>query len=166
MMNKKSCCFVIIVVGCVAAALFAQTATDPRAQIASMKWLAGSWEKPMSAGAYRAYYTTPDGGQVISYSELVKDGEATFYEFELCRIENGEVVFNAFPRGQKATPMTLTKCDPQARRVVFENPKKDFPTRIEYHRMADDRLIIRLTDPHNNSEKLEVYDLKRILPDP
>ena len=120
----------------------------------------------MSGGIYRAYYTTPEGGKIISYNELAKDGKAAFYEFELFRIEEENVVFNPFPRGRKATALTLTECDPQSRRVVFENPAKDFPTRIEYHRIADDRLVIRLTDPHNESEQMQLYDLKRASENP
>jgi hypothetical protein len=144
-----------------AATLVAQTESNPNEQIASMKWIAGTWEGPMWGGTFRAYYTTPEGGKVISYNELIKDGQPSFYEFELFQVENGKVVFNPFPRGKKLAPVPLTECDPGEMRVVFEKPDKDFPTRIEYHRQAPDRLVITLTDPHNKSDKTQVFDLSR-----
>jgi Domain of unknown function (DUF6265) len=145
-----------------AVTLAAQSKNNPHAQIASMDWIAGSWEGPIMGGTFRAYYTTPEGGKVISYNELIKDGKTAFYEFELFRVEDGKVVFNPFPGGKKVTPLTLTECVPAEMRVAFENPNKDFPTRIEYHRVAPDRLVITLADPHNKSDKTQVYDLRRV----
>jgi hypothetical protein len=84
-----------------------------------------------------------------------------FHEFEVFEVQDGKVRFLAFPRGKPATPMTLTLCDARAKKAVFENPDKDFTTRIVYHRVAADRLVITLSDPHHNSDKVEVFDLKR-----
>ena len=43
--------------------------------------------------------------------------------------------------------------------AVFENPKKDFPARITFHRTAPDRLLITLSEIAG--EKRRVFDLKR-----
>jgi len=134
---------------------------SPDDQIAKMAWLAGDWEGPMWGGIFHAYYCTPEGGKIISYNTLRKDGKIDFYEFEVFEIESGKVMFRPFPRGTPATPLTLVKSDVRARQATFENPDKDFPTRITYHRKSDDRLVITLSDPHNNSDKVQIFDLKR-----
>ncbi len=136
--------------------------TGPETQIKSLSWLAGDWEGAIWGGTFHAYYTAPQGGRVMSYNRLIKDGRQTYHEFEVFEIDRDTVVFRPFPRGKPATPMPLAVCDPGARRIVFEKPDKDFPTRIEYHRIADDRLVITLTDPHCESDKVETFDLKRV----
>ncbi len=139
------------------------TTAEPSAQqhIAAMTFLAGNWSGPMGGGTFHAYYTTPDGGKVISYSKLVKDGTVAFCEFEVFELDGDAVVLRPYPRGQPATPMKMAACKPSERQVIFENPDKDYPTRIVYHRSAEDRLAITLSDPHGGSAKTETFDLKR-----
>lgn len=155
----------VILVGTIIAIAAAGPADAPRGkdQIASMKWLAGNWEGPMWGGTFRAYYCTPEGGKVMSYNTLLKDGKITYYEFEVFELtDEGGVIFRPFPRGSSnATPLTLTECDAKARQVVFENKTKDYPTRIVYHRVADNRLVIKLSDPYGKTKKTETFDLRR-----
>ena len=62
------------------------------------------------------------------------------------------------PGGSCCLP--ITSLDAKAKKAVFENPKKDYPTRITYHRVADE-LTITLDDPHGKSDKSEVFKLNR-----
>jgi hypothetical protein len=131
-------------------------------QIAGMKWIAGTWSGPMWGGEFETWYCTPEGGKVISYSTLRKQGKLSFYEFEVFEVNSkGQVVFRPFPKGGAATPLILAEADASSRKVVFENKKKDFPTRITYHRVADDRLVITLSDPFGENKHEEVFDLRR-----
>ncbi len=134
---------------------------DGARTIESMRWLAGNWAGDMWGGRFAAYYTTPEGGKIISHSKLLRNNKTAFYEFELFEVREGKVQLSPFPRGKAAVGLTLTSCDAQARKAVFENPKKDYPTRIVYHREADDRLVITLTDPHGGSDKVERFALQR-----
>jgi len=131
-------------------------------RIAGMKWIAGTWRGAMWGGEFEAWYCTPDGGKVMSYNTLRKDGKVSYYEFEVFELDDkGRVVFRPFPRGRAATPLMLADADPAQRKMVFENKKKDFPTRIVYHLAADDRLVITLSDPFGDGKKEEVFDLRR-----
>jgi hypothetical protein len=151
----------VVAVAFCAAAGTAGDKPTPAGQLASMAWLAGDWEGRVWGGIFHAYYCTPQGGRIISYNTLRKDGAITYHEFEVFEVEGDKVVMRPFPRGKPATPLTLVTYDAQARRAVFENPDKDFPTRITYHRKSDDRLVITLSDPHNNSDQSEVSGLRR-----
>lgn len=133
-------------------------------QISSMAWIAGEWEGDMWGGKFRAYYCTPEGGKVMSYSKLLKDDKVAYHEFEVFELdETGNVIFRPFPGGSaKAKPLMLADCDAKERKVVFENKNKDYPTRIVYQRVADDRLVITLSDPFGESKKVETFDLRRL----
>ena len=159
---KKACIFgVVMMFGAMSVLAKPSSKKTPAELIAEMDWIAGDWEGNHWGGVFHSYYCTPEGGKVISYSSLTKNGKKTYFEFELFEPDGDKVVFQPFPGGKRATPLTLTKSDPKARKVVFENPDKDYPTVIEYHRVSDDRLVITLSDPHNSSDKVDKFDLKR-----
>jgi hypothetical protein len=135
--------------------------TSPEEVIAGMDWLAGTWSGDMWSGRFVAHYSTPEGGKVLSHSKLMKGDQEAFYEFELFEARDGQVFLQPFPGGRKADGFLLQSHDPKGRVLVFENPDKDYPTRIVYERPADDELVITLTDPHGESEKVERFALSR-----
>lgn len=130
------------------------------AKIDSLAWLAGKWSGPMWGGEFVATYNAPAGGKLLSFSELRKDGRAAFYEFEVFEATADGLVFTPYPKGQRKATFKLAASE--ASKAAFENPEKDFPTRIEYHRAEKDRLVITLSDPHGKSGKVETFDLKRV----
>ena len=158
MKNRKRVLFPVLL--CLAAATLAQGDSKPEEFVASLSWLAGTWRGPMGSGEYEAYYSTPDGGRVLSENRMLKDGKTMFYEFESWSILDGVVVMQPYPGGKQAASFKLT--DISERKAVVENPKNDFPSRIVYHRKADDRLVITLSDPHGGSPKQQVFNLKRV----
>lgn len=115
----------------------------------------------MWGGTFVAYYSTPDGGKVLSHSQLQRENKTVFYEFEVMEVVGDKVMLHPHPGGKKAVSLQLHTSDAKARKAVFENPKKDYPTRIVYHRSAEDRLVITLSDPHGSSDKVEKFDLRR-----
>jgi hypothetical protein len=130
------------------------------ARIDSLDWLAGTWAGPMWGGEFVACYTPSGGGKVLSFSELRKGGHVSFYEFEVFEAREGALWLTPYPGGQKKASFKLAGSE--AEKAAFDNPDKDFPTRITYHRAAKDRLVITLSDPHGKSDKVETFDLKRV----
>jgi hypothetical protein len=133
---------------------------DAPSKIDSLAWLAGKWSGAMWGGEFVATYNAPAGGKLLSFSELRKGGKTAFYEFEVFEATEGGLVFTPYPGGQRKATFKLASSE--ASKAVFENPDKDFPTRIEYHRADKDRLVITLSDPHGKSDKTETFDLKRV----
>ena len=131
--------------------------------LAGMEWIAGNWSGRMWGGEFNAWYSAPGGGKVMSFSALEKDGRTTYHEFEVFETDTatGKVMLRPVPKGRPAVSLTLATLDAGSRRAVFENKTKDFPTRIVYHRVDDDRLVITLSDPFGDSGKEEVFDLRR-----
>ena len=138
----------------------AKTPARPAAEgkLQDLKWMAGSWKGAMWGGEFHAYYSTPEGGKMLSHSFLKKGGKQSFYEFEKFDVQQGQVVYIPFPGGRKAKHFLLKQSSRAT--AVFENPKKDYPTRITFERDAD-LLQITLSDPFNKSPKKEVFRLLR-----
>ncbi|MHC4939596.1 MAG: DUF6265 family protein [Planctomycetota bacterium] len=138
--------------------LLAADAVTPEAQLAGLEWMAGTWSGEMWGGDFTAYYSTPKGGKVLGYSVLEKEGKQAFFEFEVFEVRNGKVAYLPYPGGRRLVHLLLTESKQDL--AVFENPKKDFPTRITFARKGK-LLTITLSDPHNKSDKVETFKLKR-----
>ena len=133
------------------------------ANLDAMKWIAGTWKGKAWGGTFEAYYSTAEGGRVLGHSRLFKGDRVVFYEFEMfTTTKDGKIRLHPFPGGKKATGLRAPGVVKGENKIVFENPDKDYPTRITYHRVSEDRLVITLDDPHGGSKKTETFDLKRV----
>jgi hypothetical protein len=127
--------------------------------LASMKWLAGDWAGDMGGGVFHAYYSTPEGGRILSYSRLVKDGQQKFHEFEVFELIDGKLTYTPHPGGVFRAKNRFRLADLKADQAVFENPAKDFPSRVTFHRKSPDRLVITLSEIEGR--KTQVFDLQK-----
>lgn len=58
----------------------ADGAPRPPARVADLAWLAGSWTGEGLGGTLDEAWSQPDGGAMVGYFRLVKDGKPVFYE--------------------------------------------------------------------------------------
>jgi hypothetical protein len=133
----------------------------PETTLLEIDWLAGSWSGAMWGGVFSAHYSTPKDGMILSHSKLMKDDREAFYEFEVFSVREGSLYLQPYPGGKKAGGFPLLSHDAEKQTAVFENPNKDFPTRIVYRRTSENSLEITLSDPHGSSEKIERFVLSR-----
>jgi uncharacterized protein DUF6265 len=130
--------------------------------IHDLAWLEGTWRGVIGDRDFEARYSGADGGQVLSASKYMKEGKAAGFEFERFEEQGDSLVLTPFPEGKSSVTFRLAELDPKARRAVFENPDHDFPTRISYERVANDRLTILVSGPgEDGSEQVLSYALKR-----
>ena len=69
-----------------------------------------------------------------------------------------------YPHGKRSSiSFTMVTHDSAEKRAVFTNPEHDFPSRIVYHRAADDNLVCEISGkPDSAREPITVkLDLKR-----
>ena len=58
----------------------ADGAPRPAARVADLAWLAGRWTGDGLGGTIEETWSSPDGGSMVGYFRLVKDGKPVFYE--------------------------------------------------------------------------------------
>ena len=98
-------------------------------------WMTGSWTAEMNGMKMEEHWTSASGGVMLGMHRDA--GKKTSFEF--LRIEqqkDGSLVYQAQPGGRPATSFALKSIDDS--RVVFENPKHDFPQRIIYWRKGEE----------------------------
>jgi hypothetical protein len=119
--------------------------TEPEAQLAALGWLEGEWLGEFSGGTWEARYTGPAGGLILSTNKSVREGRLRSWEYEQFRVENGAVIMQPYPDGEKSPVLfTLMRLDEAERKAVFENLAHDFPQILTYQRKDDATLHIQV----------------------
>lgn len=130
--------------------------------ISDLHFLEGIWQGKIGERDFEARYSSADGGQVLSASKYTKDGMAAGFEFERFEELDGTLVLTPFPEGKSSVTFKLAELEPKSRRASFENLAHDFPTRISYQRVADNKLTILVSGPgEDGKEQVLTYSLTR-----
>ena len=130
--------------------------------IRDLAWLEGTWQGKVGERDFEARYSGAEGGQVLSASKYTKEGVAAGFEFERFEEVDGTLVLTPFPEGKSSVTFKLAELDPKSRRAVFENLARDFPTRLNYQRVADNKLTILVSGPGEDGlEQVLTYSLTR-----
>lgn len=128
---------------------------EPKDDLASLKWLAGTWTAQKWGGTFTSYYSTPEGGRILSHSTLVSGNSLRFYEFEVFQVRDGKVLYTPHPGG-KRSPHSFPLVALEKNTATFRNDEHDWPKQLVFQR-KDDRLLITLT----GGAKKEVFDFQR-----
>ena len=116
------------------AALAAQ-ATKPA--IADLAWMAGSWTGESGGIQMEEHWTAPKGNSMVGLHRDIGKGRTLLFEFLRIEQQGDHIVYLSMPNGRSpATPFPLKEI--AGTRVVFENPKHDFPQRIIYWKDGND----------------------------
>ena len=130
--------------------------------ISDLSWLEGTWRGRIGGRYFEAHYTGVEGEQVLSASKYAENGRPAGFEFERFEQRGDTLLLTPFPEGQSSVSFPLADYDAGARRAVFENLSHDFPTRISYQRVANDRLTILVSGPgEDGNEQVLTYALRR-----
>lgn len=112
-----------------------------KAAIGDLAWLAGSWVGTKSSGAsIEERWSPPLGGAMLAVSRSVNTSGKMF-AFEYLRVveRDGGLVYVAQPGGKTSTEFVLTELG--SNRLVFENPRHDYPKRIVYELLPEGSLV-------------------------
>jgi hypothetical protein len=120
------------------------------ARIEDLSWLAGSWSGEVRGAApgtrFETHYTTPQGGLILSISKAFSpEGTLRWFELERFEARDGVLQVTPHPNGRASVSFPLVDYDAATKKAVFANAQHDYPNRLTYQRIAEDRLLIILT---------------------
>jgi hypothetical protein len=160
MMRVALCSILVLLLSSAASPLPHFPASPPT--IGDLAWLEGVWRGKIGGREFEARYSGADGGQVLSASKYTKEGKPAGFEFERFEELEGTLVVTPFPEGKSSVTFKLSEFEPKLRRAVFENLAHDFPTRLSYQRVADNKLTILVSGPgEDGNEQVLTYSLTR-----
>jgi hypothetical protein len=151
----------LALVGCASSPPATSPGAAPDGALAEVAWLAGTWVSPGGKGPRtEEHWIPPAGGSMLGVNRTVIGGRTAFFEFLRLEADEQGLVYHAAPMGRHpATPFRLVEVTPG--RVVFENPRHDFPQRIIYRRDGDRGLVQRIEGTEAGETKSSEWRLRR-----
>lgn len=119
----------------------AAAAPATAADLESLAWMAGCWTGDTSGVRTEECWLAPSGGIMVGMNRVVGRGRASF-DFMRIVADTAGVAFMASPGGRP--PVRFDRVESGPRRVVFANPKHDFPRRVLYWQEKEGTLHARI----------------------
>ena len=108
--------------------------------LAAISWLAGCWRHDSAEAGSGEQWLVPAGGSMLGAGRTVKNGKMLAYEYmSIQTTREGKIIFVARPSGQQEASFEMLSLSPDA--IEFENLQHDFPQRISYRKLSDDRIF-------------------------
>jgi hypothetical protein len=132
---------------------------DGCGSLADLRWLLGGWS---ADGEHTAFHESWTESTTQTFEgvgiERSKPGGTVKGEEALRLVEMAGGLFYVSKVTHNELPIAfrLTGCD--GGMYVFENPAHDFPRRLEYRRVGEDRVVVRVSD---GGEKGFTLDFRR-----
>lgn len=98
---------------------------------------------------------------MFGMSRTVRNSKTVAFEFmQIIEDDYGGIVFIAAPSGQSATSFLMVSVTD--REVIFENPDHDFPQRVIYRLMSDEKLIGRIEGTVDGMDRALDFPMRKI----
>ena len=134
-----------------------------KADITSVKWLTGCWQKDNDKSGTLTFeqWTTSDGGALFGIGRTLKSGKLLSWEMMRIAQEGDSAKFFAqLPNAATATAFALKTATRDE--LVFENLQNDFPHRVIYRNAGPDKLAARIEGKNGEKEMAIDFPFKRI----
>lgn len=134
----------------------------PRARIADLAWIAGTWEGEGISGPAREVYSAPLGGQIAGHFTQTRNGAVTFHEFITIAERDGSIEYRIKHFNSDHTGWEERNQVQRFRLVAVESDAWYFDG-LTLRRDGDNGLIsaVRVTNPDGTSREL-VFRYRRI----
>lgn len=128
--------------------------------IQDVQWLQGCWQAAGAEAGSEEHWLAPAGGSMLGIGRTVRKGKTVAWEFMRIQENADSLTFTAIPSGKPETSFQLLSLDKQ--RVVFENPRPEFPQRVIYQLNADGSLLGRIEGKVKEQEKGIDFPMQKI----
>jgi hypothetical protein len=112
------------------------TRRTPVAGVQQVAWLAGCLASSDGTRTIEEQRMPPRGGTMLGMGRTVTAGRTDDYELTVIAEREGQLVYEAHPRGQPPATFTATVANGDS--VVFAAPEHDFPQEVGYRRVGAD----------------------------
>jgi hypothetical protein len=136
-----------------------QTAASTPAAAEALAWLEGRWCGSDEDQQIEETWFAPKQDETTGMSRTISGGRVISFEYMRIASLDGKLTLLAQPDGNPPVPFERTDGDKDW--IRFENPKHDYPQRIQYRRVGDE-LHAEVGGPGaNGQEEIIPYVYKR-----
>ncbi|GAB3715403.1 DUF6265 family protein [Flavobacterium koreense] len=133
-------------------------------ELEKANWILGEWEKTDSLGTLREIWERLDDSTFIGLSYYIQNKKDTLHNEQVELMQNGDhLIYSATIKGENndsPIPFQMTKDEDSL--LVFENPKHEYPQKIQYKLMKNGSLIATISGKQNGKNSAENYSMNKI----
>ena len=166
-MNKFSLqlfCIALLICSACNTSAPAQEKQDPTSTLINKaSWLIGTWKNAKSKSNIYETWTMTDDLEFTGKSYLIKDGDTSFLEM-ISLVQDEDVLYYIpAPKNQndgQPVPFKSTLVDEN--KMIFENPKHDFPQIISYQKINPDSLVAEISGTKDGQQEARTFPMRKI----
>lgn len=126
-------------------------------------WLLGEWEKSDSLGTLKEIWISKNDSTFIGQSYYIQNEKDTIHDEQIELMQDGEhLIYTATIKGENndaSIPFQMT--NDQDSLLVFENPKHDYPQKIEYKLLKNHTLVAIISGKVKGKITSESYPMTK-----
>lgn len=132
-------------------------------ELEKANWIIGNWEKTDSLGTLKEIWKQFDDSTFVGKSYYIINEKDTIHNESIELMQNGDhLIYTTTVKGEKndsSIPFQMTIDEDSL--LVFENPKHDFPQKIEYRLDKKNTLTAKISGKQKGKLVFESYPMKK-----
>ncbi|MBL7885198.1 MAG: hypothetical protein JNJ52_00490 [Flavobacterium sp.] len=131
-------------------------------QLEKAKWFLGNWENVTKESVSREVWKQQNDSTLIAESFTTVEKDTVFYEKVNLLERNDSLFYIVSVRNQnKEKPVSFYLTKSTDNQMIFENPKHDFPNKIEYNKVGNDSIFAKIYGTDKGKEVAIDFPMKR-----
>jgi hypothetical protein len=131
-------------------------------KIKKTNWLLGKWENKVDEGVLSENWKRLNDSTFQAESFFIKDKDTLHFETIHLQQKGEELFYNATVKGQNNDkPVTFNMTSETDKKLVFENPKHDYPQKITYTLINKDSLVAEISGIQQGKPSSEKFGIKK-----
>lgn len=139
---------------------------QPEKQFAELEkadWFLGRWENNSAEGNLSETWKKLNDSTFFGETYFVIKNDTVFAEHVSLEERNGKLSYVAkVPNQNDEKPVSFELTENSAGKLIFENPKHDYPSKIIYNQVGSDSLVAEIRGLKDGKEKNEFFRMKKV----
>lgn len=133
-------------------------------ELQKAKWLLGNWEKKDSIGTLKELWQIKDDSTFIGQSYYIINDKDTVHNEQIELMQDKEhLIYTATVAGENNNePIPFQMMKDEDSLLVFENPKHDYPQKIQYQLKKNNSIVATISGKQNGKISTESYPMTKI----
>ena len=132
-------------------------------KIKATSWLLGNWENNAADGNLKENWQKVNDSTFKAQSYYIKKKDTIHFETITLQQKGELLIYTATVKGQNEDkPIAFKLTTTTENQVVFENPKHDYPQKINYKLADATTLIAKISGKQAGKVTSETYTLKKM----
>ncbi|WP_432671436.1 DUF6265 family protein [Flavobacterium sp. SM2513] len=132
-------------------------------ELQKVDWFLGRWENNSAEGNLSESWKKLNDSTFSGESYFVIENDTVFAETIQLEERNSQLTLVvSVPNQNKEQPVAFKLTENSGNKLIFENPKHDFPTKIIYNQVGSDSMVAEISGMKEGVLKSELFKMKKV----